>query len=341
MEKKFRSVYQIGYWINKGLTHEEALYEIRSRRSACKEYYVRKFNCTEEEALQKLKERQSLGTKNRTKESFRVASPRCIEYWLKKNNSIDEARLKVSEAQATFSLQKCIDKHGVDVGTRIWQDRQIKWQKTLEDRGSHNNEYKSILHFKKLQKLYPDREDLWNYITERLVELNWAPICKTVDELREKISKDYAENPYLKFYSIPRAIKTLSKLQRKWLDDVDFKEFFKEYQVDGTMLSRRGYRKWVNGSLLRSSYEIDFYELLQTYNIESIIDKPYPNSNFRYDFYLPKYNRYIEIAPLMFKCSEEYRLKMTMKQKIFGCDILVKKSEFVPYIERLISESND
>ena len=35
------------------------------------------------------------------------------------------------EAQSTFSLDKCIEKHGLEEGARIWQERQDKWQDTL------------------------------------------------------------------------------------------------------------------------------------------------------------------------------------------------------------------
>lgn len=58
-----------------------------------------------------------------------------IEYWLKRTNGdVEKAKILLSERQATFSLQKCIRKHGVDEGVRIWKERQDKWQNTLNQK---------------------------------------------------------------------------------------------------------------------------------------------------------------------------------------------------------------
>jgi very-short-patch-repair endonuclease len=35
----------------------------------------------------------------------------------------------VSEKQGTFSLKKCIEKHGEEIGKKIWTERQEKWMK--------------------------------------------------------------------------------------------------------------------------------------------------------------------------------------------------------------------
>jgi hypothetical protein len=59
------------------------------------------------------------------------SSVRCVEYWMTKGYSEEEAKDKVSFAQNTFSLDICVEKHGVIEGTRIWQERQDKWQATL------------------------------------------------------------------------------------------------------------------------------------------------------------------------------------------------------------------
>lgn len=50
-----------------------------------------------------------------------------IEYYLNKGLNIDEANEALSLRQTTFSLEICIEKHGVEEGTRIWQERQYKW----------------------------------------------------------------------------------------------------------------------------------------------------------------------------------------------------------------------
>ena len=75
------------------------------------------------------------------------------------------------------------------------------------------------------------------------------------------------------------------------------------YNLDGNLIYK-GHSKWTGTGigcynmwvddthLLRSGNEIYFYKLLLHYglkfNIDFYIDKPYPNSNMRYDFYFHK-----------------------------------------------------
>jgi hypothetical protein len=49
------------------------------------------------------------------------------------NNCLPVTKLKLKERQATFSLKKCISKYGEIEGLKIFEDRQKKWQKTLND----------------------------------------------------------------------------------------------------------------------------------------------------------------------------------------------------------------
>lgn len=56
-----------------------------------------------------------------------------IEYWLKKTDGdVEEAQKLLSERQTTFSLEKCIQKHGEEKGRRVWLDRQEKWHKNFK-----------------------------------------------------------------------------------------------------------------------------------------------------------------------------------------------------------------
>ena len=57
--------------------------------------------------------------------------PNKKQYWLNKGYSEDEAILKVMAHQSTFSLEKCIQRHGEERGKVVWQERQTKWQNTL------------------------------------------------------------------------------------------------------------------------------------------------------------------------------------------------------------------
>lgn len=57
-----------------------------------------------------------------------------LQWWVDKGYSLEEAEIALKDRQTTFSLDKCIDKHGVDEGTRIWEERQEKWQDTLSSK---------------------------------------------------------------------------------------------------------------------------------------------------------------------------------------------------------------
>jgi hypothetical protein len=50
-----------------------------------------------------------------------------LQYWLNQGLTEDQAKVALSERQSTFSLEKCIAKHGPDKGTEIWTARQQKW----------------------------------------------------------------------------------------------------------------------------------------------------------------------------------------------------------------------
>lgn len=56
-----------------------------------------------------------------------------IEYWIKKGYSEEEAKEKVSERQRTFTLEKCIEKYGLEDGYKRWKERQEKWKKSLQN----------------------------------------------------------------------------------------------------------------------------------------------------------------------------------------------------------------
>lgn len=67
-----------------------------------------------------------------------------VEYYLAKGMTLEESKLALIDRQHTFSLDKCVKKHGILEGTSIWRDRQDKWQNTLNS--------KSIEELKRINK---------------------------------------------------------------------------------------------------------------------------------------------------------------------------------------------
>lgn len=69
-----------------------------------------------------------------TKHNVKGRNTNQIEYWIKKGFSEEESKIKVSERQRTFTIEKCIEKYGKEQGTKRWKERQQKWQNTLKSK---------------------------------------------------------------------------------------------------------------------------------------------------------------------------------------------------------------
>lgn len=78
--------------------------------------------------------------------------PTQLGYWIKKGYSQEDAKVRLSERQKTFSLEKCISKHGEVEGRIIWQKRQDSWQRTLN---SKSDEEKLLINKKKASYIRP------------------------------------------------------------------------------------------------------------------------------------------------------------------------------------------
>lgn len=72
-----------------------------------------------------------------------------IEYYLSRGFSQEDAEKELSNRQSTFSLKVCVEKYGEELGTEIWQERQNKWQETLN---SKSDDEKREINLKKLYK---------------------------------------------------------------------------------------------------------------------------------------------------------------------------------------------
>ena len=95
--------------------------ERKSRSPFSKEFY-KKHGFTEEEAKEKVSEFATEALNGRLTETN-------FEYWLEKTDGDEElAKELYKDRQATFTLEKCIIRHGEIAGTQIWNDRQEKWK---------------------------------------------------------------------------------------------------------------------------------------------------------------------------------------------------------------------
>ena len=96
-------------------------------------------------------------------------SVRCIEYWLKKGYSENDAKEKVAKIQRTFTIEKCIEKYGETEGLKKWKERQEKWQDSLNKIGFHQLGHSKISQelFNEILKKYPKEEKDFVFFEEK------------------------------------------------------------------------------------------------------------------------------------------------------------------------------
>lgn len=94
-----------------------------------KEYWIyRGFGS--EESIKKVKEFQ----KSQSKKVKNHKNDVSIDYYTKMGYTKLESLEKIKVRQSTFSLEICVKKYGKEEGRKIWMNRQIKWQKTLNNK---------------------------------------------------------------------------------------------------------------------------------------------------------------------------------------------------------------
>lgn len=136
------SPYKKETYLKQGYSEKEAEFLVKSKRPINKEYWMNK-GFSEKDAIEKVKEIQTENSYKHVKkakehpENYIGILPNQIEYWIKCGFSEEDAKKQVSERQKTFTLEKCIQKHGKELGELIWKNRQNKWKKKLQ---KHFNE---------------------------------------------------------------------------------------------------------------------------------------------------------------------------------------------------------
>lgn len=106
---------------------------------------VMRYGYCEEDAKKISSQYQSENSKkfrqkyNETPENYNQNLNTRIEFWLHHGYTLEEAKSQLQERQRTFTLEKCIKKHGVEEGTRIHKERQERWQKTLYENNDMND----------------------------------------------------------------------------------------------------------------------------------------------------------------------------------------------------------
>ena len=346
------SPFNFKFYLDKGFSLDEAKYSANKIRPIKHEYWLeRGYNL--DDAIAKSKEiknkNNKIGlTKIQTKDDYK--NPKRVEYWMIRGYSTLESKDIISKSQSTFSLEKCIQKHGLEIGTKIWQDRQDLWQQKLN---SKTNEEKLEINLSKSQNLYKFVNDSGGDINNgiNLLKTYCAKkkykLYKTLDELNSAL--------YDKMYVFGFTEKTLLSNFAQYQFGV-FGIYNHVKYCEGlfgdkwnTFENRDGGYQTVFGTQycgedsqgnqirLMSILENTFYKILNENNIKFVFNKKYENSRMRYDFYLYEKNIYIEICGMMHIRS--YKMKMEYKRDVFGAVLLETYDDMIKFIKDYNNES--
>lgn len=222
--------------------------------------------------------------------------PSHIEYWTNKGYSSKEAKSLVSESQTTFSLAKCIESLGLERGTERFHERQSKWQsnmdyttfstavtwqKWLNKSDSFSTALESWVQLAISRR--PSNTEVHNILDE---VLNHMPA--TLDKLKEYCLKSPAG------FNMSQSILSVLGLSL-----FEWKELY--CRVNGILLNKNpgragiwGNHYYWNGNYYESDSELKIGMLFMKNGIEFKMHKRYPGQPYKYDFYIPSLDLYIE-----------------------------------------------
>jgi hypothetical protein len=296
------------YWIDKGYSEEEANIKIKYGYLVNLESFINKYG--EEDGLIRWQNKLQKNINSNKK-----SSKRRLEYWISLGYSEKEAIEKRKEHQTTFTLEKCVNKHGPELGEKIYEKRQKEWVNKMDKlRDSINNDSFSLEFFKK--KYGTEGFGLW---CEKILKLtNNSDIIKPL--FREDLTLNYLEH-YVKNLNEPltkkqilsisnsRVIKHLLKMTKNELTYC-----LKLWTYGEKTNSALGQIIRSDGYIFKSKTEFDLYCFFKEKNIKQIYEKNYPESKRKCDFYLPEIDLYVEYMGL-YNLSDRLRNKEKITTK--------------------------
>lgn len=130
------SNFSIPYWVVRGYTEEEARKIVSDRQKENSKKYHKKYDKTQ-------------------RKKFNTT---CIEYWIDKGYNEEDAKELLKNRQSTFTLDKCVEKYGNELGYDVWQTRQSKWQNSLSSKSKQDiddiNKKKNVFNLDNLIRIH-------------------------------------------------------------------------------------------------------------------------------------------------------------------------------------------
>lgn len=146
---------------NPGHSSNTSDLERKQRSPKCIEFYEKRYpDLTHEEHIRMMNEHKA-SVKSILQDKTNQCM--CMEHWLSKGLTEEQALEKLQEEykKRTFTLEKCIEKYGEEKGMKIFEERQIKWQKTLHSKFNSSkipqSELAKII-INKIRKKFPTTE---------------------------------------------------------------------------------------------------------------------------------------------------------------------------------------
>lgn len=330
----------VNHWINKGYSEEDAIFKVKSQRKMNVEYWVNKGYSEEDAEIEVLKYQKKSNKKfilkYKTDLDFKhmVDSKKSntLEYWLNKGYSEEDSKEMQSNRQRTFSKNICIEKYGLEIGIKIWEERQNKWTNSLKNSGYDQVSGKSVTINDRIEKYSIDK--LIDSLTIKDREF-FREIFKKSNNIEEFITN------YVSIYNLDEVslYKVLLPLKRMKL----LKSYYNttESYIMSLIVpkltrirTQYSYITWFNNHICRSDAEYILANFLVKNDIDYIYEKRYDNSKYRCDFYLKEYDIYVEYLGMKmdrYKSKLDFLNKSNIKH-IASNDIEYIKNEIKKYV---------
>jgi hypothetical protein len=236
--------------------------------------------------------------KRNNPEKFKNSYTNRIEYWLNKGYSDVDASQKLKDRQSTFSLSKCIEKYGEDIGKEMFNKRQQKWITTLKSKETYGEIQKTKNIFKYGIK---DKETLFKFANYSEKTMDVITKCSGKSDIKDFVdciivNDDIKRYSDLLPYINSSVIHNVFNISHSEIKDIFYRkiDLNQNRQYYGIVVYHNGIRYKSVGE-----YRIALY--LESKNINFIYEKTYPNSNLKSDFYLVDNDLYIEYYGLLNK----------------------------------------
>lgn len=257
--------------------------------------------------------------------NYKKSSMRCVEYWIEKGFSLEDAKTKVSNHQIKFSLKSCIEKYGEQNGKIIFNRRQNLWQQSLNSKTEIDKIRINKSKGKNIEQYIKEYGINWidQYFKSNHKKIsNVKKIYENCNSLESLCENLYKLIPWTRIKETIRnsiIIRYIYKIDDSNEEEIIRKCFSNIIDKKNFKNGKYGKCYFYEGNTFRSKAEFEIASFLIQKQIEFKYDRKYPfisnNKNYRYDFYLPKYDYYIEYTGLLRTDNKFDKYKKSISEK--------------------------